>query len=66
MYLVQHLQKKCNTLACLDYVITNHVSFEDSEKISNDLLVKRIELTTESVESNPMQLAEFFECMLYF
>ena len=61
MFLVQHLQQKCNTLNCIDYVVTNHVSFEENEEIANDLLIKRIELTTENLECSASQLEEFFE-----
>lgn len=62
MFLVQHLQKKCNTLTCLDYVINNHVSFEENEEIINQLVIKRIELTLENLNLTVDHLIEFFEC----
>lgn len=62
MFLVQHLQKKCNTLTCLDYVINNHVSFEENEELVNQLAIKRIELTTENLNLTVDHLIEFFEC----
>ena len=61
MFLVQNLQKKCNTLTCLDYVINNYVSFEENEEIIDELIIKRIELTTENMSLSVDHLNEFFE-----
>lgn len=65
MFLVQHLQEKCNTLSSIDYVIAN---FGDelsndgniTEEVLNDLIMKRFELTIKG-GGTIVQLEEFFE-----
>lgn len=63
LFIINHLDSKCNVLPSLDYVIANKLSFDEEREIAFQVLLLRIQLTLEKSTSQPIDLIEFFICM---
>lgn len=59
LFIMNHLDTKCNVLPSLDYIIANKLSFDDEHQVAFQVLLLRVQLTIEKNISQPIELTEF-------